>query len=486
MLLLLLAALCFSAVKGSLYYEEVCYGGNYLMPMSNIPAGDLYFTPRNGGERKLVMNSTRGVDPRYRVTRSSFSVIDVRERDEGTFSINLYSLPGYNLVTLRVKDCSETFTFYYGQTLSRSVTNRAEYIEFTPIHQVDKTVVLWNRAVPHTRSRGTMRNNVWEMNQLTQSDNGHYNIRRRDNSLFKRWKITIEARSEHYDKAENEELRITCDMDLELLTVTFKPETGMNDMVLIRSGSLVSFYSEQFSKRVHPLDHPLAIVIEDLQPADSGLYECRDQNNNLAVVVSLTVLEQAPTFLYIGIAVGIILGLILCCCCVKRCCCGKSSKGGDAVPQTPDEPEVDHNPSRAALTSYSSSPHPPRYTYHPPNPINSTAPTSSSTDPPAVQPAATSKVSYYSYKPTNPINPPEPTSTSINPPAIGPADVHVSSPQPEVGPLGQGASPTVTFGSDSLSSTADHRFELKFPSAPPLSAEATFPSVYNSDKLNFF
>lgn len=92
-------------------------------------------------------------------------------------------------------DCSDREYKNYGQLFTHRVPHRAEYIEFTPIHSSDDPVVLWNRTDPHINSgrRGIMQYNVWEMKKLTQADNGHYNVRRRDRSLIRRWKLTVEG-----------------------------------------------------------------------------------------------------------------------------------------------------------------------------------------------------------------------------------------------------------------------------------------------------
>ncbi|KAF7660309.1 hypothetical protein LDENG_00284650 [Lucifuga dentata] len=268
----------------------------------------------------------------------------------------------------------------------------------------------------------------------------------------------------------------------------------MKPMVLMKSGVLVQAMSDQqFSGRIKLLRYmfKLGIEIENLQKRDSGHFEIRDQDGNLGLVLQLKVEEEPPIFQYIAIPVGIIIGLIFCCCCVRKCCCTKSSsKSDEAVPQSEDAPALPvyhHNTPQPAETSYSASPQFLAHTHHPNSPINFSNPTSSSINPPDIQPAGTSYSGPSQLPPPytyHPINSSEPTSSPLDPPVFSPAGVHMSSSQPQVTP--QGTASSVPFGSDSLSLAPEHQYELKdlkFPSA--LSSDTSFSNVYTSDKLNF-
>lgn len=89
-------------------------------------------------------------------------------------------------------DCWEEFIFNYGETFNRYVTSATEYVEFTPNYKKSKMVVIWKRTGRHN-SRGTVQDSEWNMRTLTQSDNGYYNARRKDKSVLRRWKITVEG-----------------------------------------------------------------------------------------------------------------------------------------------------------------------------------------------------------------------------------------------------------------------------------------------------
>lgn len=56
--------------------------------------------------------------------------------------------------------------------------------------------------------------------------------------------------------------------------------------------------------------------------------------------------ESVPTFVYVGVIVGIIFAVIVCCCCVRKCCCKTGSSKRDAsAPQTAAAPAVHYRVS---------------------------------------------------------------------------------------------------------------------------------------------
>lgn len=78
---------------------------------------------------------------------------------------------------------------------STDIPRKAEFLEFTPQHNVDHPYVLWNRTNPQTnnRGRGRVKHNVWKIINLTQADNGYYSFRRKDNTLVFRILLTVEG-----------------------------------------------------------------------------------------------------------------------------------------------------------------------------------------------------------------------------------------------------------------------------------------------------
>lgn len=78
---------------------------------------------------------------------------------------------------------------------SLNVPRQAEYLEFTPLHSVDQTKVLWNRTNPQTYKGGRVKVkwNIAEITTLTKADSGHYNLRKKDNTLLSRKLLTVEG-----------------------------------------------------------------------------------------------------------------------------------------------------------------------------------------------------------------------------------------------------------------------------------------------------
>lgn len=96
----------------------------------------------------------------------------------------------------------------------------------------------------------------------------------------------------------HERLLITFALDPDVCTVIFQSETGGDPVMLMKSGALVqdySIYPSQFSGRIRKLDSivpTLGFEIDNLKTADSGIYEIRDQADNLALVVYVLVLGE--------------------------------------------------------------------------------------------------------------------------------------------------------------------------------------------------
>lgn len=68
-------------------------------------------------------------------------------------------------------------------------------MEFTPLHKKDQDQVLWNRTDPQTHKggRGQIKYSSWEIKDLTQADNGHYTLWKKDKSMESRTRITVEG-----------------------------------------------------------------------------------------------------------------------------------------------------------------------------------------------------------------------------------------------------------------------------------------------------
>ncbi|XP_076594598.1 uncharacterized protein LOC143325444 [Chaetodon auriga] len=429
--------------------EEVCYGSTFRLPFEYTPPvfrGRLYFTPSNGGSRRVVMDNGEAKAPRIKVSYGSVQFTDLHKKDDGTFSVSFDGNRLIDVITLKILDCAEDDIENYGDFYNCAVPRQTEYVEFTPLHNLDETKILWNRTDPQTnkRGRGQVRYNTLELESVTQADSGYYNFRRKDNTLLSRKRLTVQENKSYNEAKVNEQLVIRNRFSGALWSVTFTPKGETEPITLINAGMLVEdedwSLSLPFSGRISVVHSN--IEINPVESSDSGLFEFRDSQGNLVHTAEVKVqYASAPTFVYIAIVVGIIFGGIVCCCCVRKCCCKKSSsKRDEPAPQAAAAPVVHyHDKSQPTHPSYS----------------HARAPD-------------------YTHQPMNPLVYREPATTSLGPPVAAPGGLR--------------AAPALSLNSDCLSSDPEPKFELKgltFPSAPPLSSDFAVCHVYTSDKLNF-
>ncbi|CAK6956583.1 uncharacterized protein LOC128363195 isoform X1 [Scomber scombrus] len=457
---------CFGFGYSDVEHEATCYGSNLRLPSDYTPRlfkGQMYFTPSTGGPRRLLMENGQVKDPRLKDSVFSLTLRDVTERDEGTYSVSYDNDRLYNILSVNILDCAEEVERSYKSMYSGHIPREAELLEFIPILRKDQPMVLWNRTDPQTHKGGRVlvQHRGWEITKLTQADNGFYNVRKKDNTLISRIKLTVTEYNRYYDgydmKENGQLLRILYPDGFTPWDITFSPKGTKTRVTLMEAGYLYEdLFSEtvNFDGRIEKVHNGLEINL--VESTDSGVFEFRDQEGNLALVVHLDIEDEyAPVYVYVAIIAGIVLVIVCCCCCCKKCCCKKSSAKRGSTPQTAAAPAVHyHGTNQPAGPSYSAAP---------------------------LAPA-------YSYQPFNTLGNQEPTA-SPGPPVYNPVDIHVSPTQPEVSvPGGQGAAPAQSIGSDFLSSDSGPTFELKgttFPSAPPLSSDSAYCDVYTSDKLNF-
>ncbi|XP_033488369.2 uncharacterized protein LOC117260523 isoform X1 [Epinephelus lanceolatus] len=470
MLLLHAAVLCILyGSSAGLKHKTVCYGKNYEIPFSYAPPlfhGPLYFTP-NGGSRRLMMDNGEAKDPRLKVSFISAVFEDLTERDDGFFSVSDDNGMFHDVIKLEILDCAEKETRYYGERFSYHIPREAAFLEFTPLDSEDQPKVLWNHTNRHTNrgGRGQVKRNVWEIMNVNQGDMGHYNFRRKDNTLLSRIQLTVQEGFRQYDTKVDKRLLIENPLGDVPMTVTFTPEGEMKHYTLMKAGLLVEDEMDSmpwtFTRRILVVQD--GIEIDPVESTDSGTFEFRDPQGHLALIAQVVVkrvfISPAPAVGYGTSIFGILFAGIICRCCVKSCSKESSSKRNKSALQT----------AGAHARAPAPAPAPAVYNHDSDRsggPIYSAAPGSG-----------------YSHQP---LNSGGPTSILIEPMVHNPSQIHVSSPQPEVDPLGgEGDDPAPSLSFDCLSSDPEPKFELKLPSAPPLSSDATFSDVYTSDKLNF-
>ncbi|XP_008418420.1 uncharacterized protein LOC103471298 [Poecilia reticulata] len=491
MLILLVAVFCaLWGPSATLIEDEVCYGNNFQFPrhlQPNIQQG-LYFTPRNGGTRKTLMENGKVMEPRLKVGSYTTSLTDLTKKDEGIYAV-IYGRTIFNELQLKIKDCAEKIIKDYMDEWSYWVPSETHYVEYTSPHNEEETVILWNLTNPLSKqTRGDVKDNYWTISGVTQADNGYYNFRKREATLRRRVLLTVKENTRSYDPEVNEDLLIMKPRTGGPWTMTFKKDLETSEQVtIIKYGDLVRDFN-RFSGRISIQSD--GIKIRSVEATDSGIYEFRDPQGNLALSAHVHIDDHVshPLVTYVVVAVvAIVLGMCCCFCCTRKCCCKKNKSAateGSAVTY--------HDKSRSAAP-------PPAVYYHgtsqptgPSYPIQ----TSSGYPPhPANPPAYTQAVVSIEQPPLQPntaVYPPQPASVyplqpaSVNPPQPEPS---LYSPLSEFGPpASQGSAAAPTFSSDAFSTDAEPRFQpkgLAFPSAPPLSSDTPTCDVYNSDKLNF-
>ncbi|XP_014886996.1 uncharacterized protein LOC106946853 isoform X2 [Poecilia latipinna] len=490
MLILLVTVFCaLWGPSATLNENDVCYGNDLKFPMHlqpNIQQG-LYFTPRNGGKRKTLMENGKAQEPRLKVDRYNTRLTNLTKKDEGIYAVT-YGSSIIDELQLKIKDCAEKIIKEYMHEWSYRVPTATHYVEYTSPHKEEETVILWNLNNPLSKpTRGDLKGNFWTISGVTQADNGYYNFRGKEGTLRRRVFLTVKENTRSYDAEVSENLIIMNPWSGGPWTVTFKKDLETSGQVtIIENGDLVN-NGNRFSGRISIQSD--GIKIRHVEAMDSGIFEFRDPQGNLALSAHVNVDGHVSHHLvtYVVVAVvAVVLGLCCCFCCRRKCCCKKNKSAateGSAV--------TFHDKSDSAAP-------PPAVYYHgtsrPAGPSYPIQTSSGYTPYPANPPAYTQAVVSIEQplQPNAAVYPPQPASAyplqpaSVNPPQPEPS---LYPPLSEFGPpASQGSAAAPTFSSDAFSPDAEPRFELKglaFPSAPPLSSDAPTCDVYNSDKLNF-
>ncbi|XP_051937154.1 uncharacterized protein LOC127610725 [Hippocampus zosterae] len=287
MLLAFLLLQCF--LCGSFAAQhEVCYGGTFHFPYDYSPrglSGKLYFSPKNGEGRRLVFENGKAMDPRFKVTFGSLSLQHVTEKDNGYFSpSSSYFL---DRITLKVLECADAVQRYYHSQYRVNIPSNAEILEFSTFDNSD-LVILWNRTQSSGASRGQVKQNYWEMSDITQADNGYYNFRKKDYTLLTRKKLTVTEYTTNYQPKEGTHFTMRFPVSFKPWDITFKPRTGESDPIrVMRSGRLTNddYFEDRFVLEGRNLEI-LSVKVED-----SGIYELRDNNGYLVFVGNVAVEE---------------------------------------------------------------------------------------------------------------------------------------------------------------------------------------------------
>ncbi|XP_077466331.1 uncharacterized protein LOC144082791 isoform X2 [Stigmatopora argus] len=397
----------------------------------------------------------------------SLTLFHLTEKDSGYFTVPFSTIIYIGRLTLKVLECADDVQMLYHHKYRLNLPSHAEIVEFYKIEPAaDQAVTLWNRSDPQSSSRGQVNEYGWEMSDLTQADNGYYNIRKKDHTLLMRKKITVQEHTKTFHPPEETHFKMHFPVVFMPWDVSFEPIVDDYDepKYLMHGGRA---HQNRDLRSASSLEERLffeydRLEIVPVKLGDSGVYKFRDAEGNMAFRANVQVEEvPTPAYVYVVIVGVVVAAVAICCCCCRKCCCKKKSAKTPAAAQE-------------------GAPAPATY-YHGTDPA--TGP-SYSAPPPAVT---------YSYQPANPVLPrePSPAPPSFGAPAYNRVDVHPD-PTPTQLEAAPAPNPTWTPSAAPALPPADvddgPKFELKglrFFSAPPLSDDSTFVSVYTSNKLNF-
>ncbi|XP_029965343.1 uncharacterized protein LOC115401244 isoform X2 [Salarias fasciatus] len=480
-----LALLTFSSVffglcVGQRHYE-ICYGRDLRFSLRYTPPlykGPLYFSPHRGGPMKTLMDEGKSQHPRLSVSIHGVILQDVREEDEGYFSVSLLGNE-LKIIDLKVVDCAQEITMEYWDSFQYRVRPEVDFVEFTRLHNLKNSSILWNRKnrEMYAGSRGAIKDNLWNLPYLTQKDDGYYNFREKNNNLVSRILLNVKERIAELTVYEDDHLEIVYPWLVRMKTMTFTPEGQDEPASVMTDGRLQHDY--WFNDKIQAVTN--GIEVFRAEGKDTGTFRFKDSDGNLIMVVHLTVNDGSiiETISFVSVGLLIPATIMLYCC---RCCAKKHYKKYHSAPETPAPPEVDHHGGDQAAR-----PAPPSYTlsYHHVKVPKSPRVTSSG---PPVSVAPTFQCCNVNVLGRT-VAVSEPVIVPTHPQVYQPANVIVTATQPEVTPSGGWKSTLVPpVNSDSLSSDCEPVFKLKgveYSSASPLSSDSTLADVYTSDKLNF-
>ncbi|XP_061581187.1 uncharacterized protein LOC133446955 [Cololabis saira] len=456
-------AIFFGLSDGAQFSSE-CYGKSVTIPsdyLGSFDKGTLYFSPRNGGTRRVLIENGEVRDPRIEVSGSSVILTHLTEKDNGRFGLLGAGDRVYYMATLEVLDCADERNVQYGDEVRYKFDTKVEFLEFTPQHSLDQPVILWNRTDARIRTRGQVKNNVWVMSRATQADNGYYNFRRKDKYLVSRLHLEVKEVHSHYEGVPHTVLRIDYPWTGGEWTVFYTSLETLHREMVIKNGNIV-WREHTFSRRIHAFEEN--IEIDPLKGTDDGTFEFRDPQGNVALLAQLSMIHDVSGIAsLVAVAIGVLLMGIVCCCCCKKKCCKKDKP----TSQTEAAPNVYyHSPDHPSGTASPAAPVPPYSSVFARMPVDTAAPTAPTDH--SLEPLNQSQYQWYQ-----------------------PVNVNVNPPQAELTNQSQFAAlaPAPTFGLDLLSSDSEPRRleapepEPSLPSAPPpwtMEPPPSYDTVMNS------
>ncbi|XP_046872112.1 uncharacterized protein LOC124464118 isoform X2 [Hypomesus transpacificus] len=451
---------------------RVCYGTEYVIPSifeSYFIITKLFFKPSypQGSPKTLVLDKLALKDPRYKSSFSTLRIPDVTEDDDGIFSIMYDDGITFDILRLEVTDCSSKAVLTYGSRFLQTVVSQASTLDFLPLES-SEPVVLWNQTDSQAgiEGMGVMESRSWVVSRVTQKHQGHYTFRKSDGRFLSRRNLEVEEQVEWYTLERGETFNINFFLDSTQFNLNYFQEGDPEATLLVRKG--IEMYDDPTRNRLEIMDRGFRFQMLNLENQDSGKFELRDQDNNLALVVWLNVKPLVPveTYVFVGVSVVILVGI---CCCVRKCCCKRNTSKRNASASGSGQVVV-HQDETCHMTSQPSGPSypsPPYFQSYASEPVVT------------ISPAAPSGPTY-PYQSTAP--PPNPSSTDTT--------TLKDEPHTQVSTSTGLDPPSFSLGFDFLSSDSETQFKLPqrlnhHTDFSPSSDPSPSADVYNSDKLNF-
>lgn len=321
----------------------------------------------------------------------------------------------------------------YGRIYQLELPRQAHSVEFKNYSK--DVMVLWRRYKPNLTQNTPWKvdENYIHKNNMTPADSGYYVVKDKYQRKQLTVKVNVVATTGTKELKTDERLFFEADLEQSSCNIYFFSDDETEFLIGRHGRTIDNPHCDGFY-----IVSPCGVTNERMSSSCTGRFEVRDNNDHIAMVMTVEInsLDFNPIFLVVG---GFIILVIIICCCVTRFCCGRTSS---------------RNKPTATLVHYQT------YDEEPSGPRRN-----------QVGESRTAYSALPSHATTGPLIHCPPT---LNvPPGYSEVFPHTQLPGPSAVPL---------------TSDPEPRFEVKgtkFTFTSPLSSDVPYSTVYTSDKLNF-
>ncbi|KAM9835713.1 uncharacterized protein ACBT44_019420 [Syngnathus typhle] len=293
--------------------QMVCAGKEFRLPVYST-SRTVTFTPNSGGSRRVLLEKTTVIDPRFEWTKDKMLVLkNVTHADQGLYSIKLSSGFTYETVRLTVSECIKSYYRNYGENFENNIPEDSFILEFAPRGAPSKAmpIVLWNRTDPDTgiagRGRMLRERKVWVADRVTQADQGNYTVRDAEGKVLSRCTLTVRGHTFNVTRFTKESLNLPLFLPVPHAYLIFTPNRHPAESPSGPFDSKPPRGPVQLMREGHITDHDMRyrglvsvgrngsvneVVIARLTSKHDGVYEIRDINGNLVSTTLLQVIER--------------------------------------------------------------------------------------------------------------------------------------------------------------------------------------------------